>query len=149
MLENWLYVSWRIKHEIETCHDATDIYLPEYFSVCIWSVGTAKFPVAFGGHPFRFCCVRRVWVACKDGPRGGTSGGAGSGGESLPVSAKSRARTWILCVSSRHTYACVVFKTCIMCIWKFLFVEILLFRYTYICQAFNLFHNFCRDFYSK
>jgi len=27
-------------------------------------------------------------VACRDGPRGGTSGGAGSGGESLPVSGK-------------------------------------------------------------
>lgn len=49
-----------------------------------------KFPVAFGGQPLRFCCVRKVCVACKDGPRGGTSGGAGSGGESLPVSGNIR-----------------------------------------------------------
>ena len=49
-----------------------------------------KLPDAFGGQPFRFCCVRKVCVACKDGPRGGTSGGAGSGGESLPVSKKRK-----------------------------------------------------------
>lgn len=50
------------------------------------SLGTVKLPDAFGGQPFRFCCVRKVCVACKDGPRGGISGGAGSGGESLPLS---------------------------------------------------------------
>lgn len=71
---------WHSK--FEKCHS------PEYFSVCICSEDTAKFAVAFGGQPFRFCWVRRVWVACRDGPRGGTSGGAGSGGESLPVSVK-------------------------------------------------------------
>lgn len=81
-------------------------YLPEYFSVCICSVGTAKFPAAFGGQPFRFCCARRVWVACKEGPRGGTSGGAGSGGESLPVSEMNRDRICIaeLCRFKRDKY---------------------------------------------
>ena len=79
------------------------VYLPEYFSDCICSVGTVKFPVVFGGQPFRLCCVRSVCVACRDGPRGGTSGGAGSGGESLPVSGKR----------SRDHSNCVAFLVCV------------------------------------
>lgn len=71
-------------------------YLPEYVSVAIWSLGTVKLPDAFGGQPFRFCCVRKVCVACKDGPRGGTSGGAGSGGESLPVSGNAKLYFFLL-----------------------------------------------------
>lgn len=66
-----------------------NFHSPEYASDCTSSDCRLKLPPEFGGHPFLFCCAARiVCVASKDGPRGGTSGGAGSGGESLPLSDK-------------------------------------------------------------
>lgn len=70
-------------------------YLPVYDSDWTSSDAGLNVPplVLFAGAPLRICWTARiVWVASKDGPRGGTSGGAGSGGESRPLSDKIKNR---------------------------------------------------------